>query len=93
MASVRDAPLPADAMDTIASLAWSPASDRHLLAAASWDGRVRIYYVNVDVNLTAGGGYHHSTSSAAVGIGVGVGALRADGPVFDCDWAKVSLLT
>ncbi|KAI1094751.1 WD40 repeat-like protein [Rostrohypoxylon terebratum] len=35
--------VPADALDTISSVSWSPASDH--LAAASWDGNVRIYNV------------------------------------------------
>lgn len=76
---VRDAALPADAEDTIASVAWSPASDH--LAAASWDGKVRIY--DVDVAAVAAG---HPSSAAR-----GVAILQTDGPVFDCDWAKVSL--
>ncbi|KAI1453618.1 WD40 repeat-like protein [Annulohypoxylon moriforme] len=39
-----DVALPADAEDTISSLSWSHASSH--LAAASWDGKVRIYNVN-----------------------------------------------
>lgn len=67
----QDTALPADAEDTISSVSWSPVSNH--LAAASWDGKVRIYDVA------------HNGSAAN-----GVALLSADGPVFDCDWAKVS---
>lgn len=67
----QDVTLPADAEDTISSVSWSPVSNH--LAAASWDGKVRIYDVA-------------SNGSAANGVAL----LRTDGPVFDCDWAKVS---
>ncbi|KAK8113226.1 WD40 repeat-like protein [Apiospora sp. TS-2023a] len=39
----NDKVLPADAMDTISSVSWSPVANH--LAAASWDGKVRIYDV------------------------------------------------
>ncbi|KAI0901979.1 WD40 repeat-like protein [Annulohypoxylon nitens] len=39
----KDIAVPADAQDTISSISWSPVSDH--LAAASWDGKVRIYNV------------------------------------------------
>lgn len=42
-AAQADEVLPADAMDTISSVSWSPAANH--LAAASWDGKVRIYDV------------------------------------------------
>ncbi|RYO76472.1 hypothetical protein DL766_007854 [Monosporascus sp. MC13-8B] len=64
----KDIALPADAEDTISSVSWSPVSDH--LAAASWDGKVRVYGVARNESV------------------VGVAMLRADGPVFDCDWAK-----
>ncbi|RYP10744.1 hypothetical protein DL765_008012 [Monosporascus sp. GIB2] len=64
----KDIALPADAEDTISSVSWSPVSNH--LAAASWDGKVRIYDV--------------ARNESAVGVAM----LRADGPVFDCDWAK-----
>lgn len=67
----QDVALPADAEDTISSVSWSPVANH--LAAASWDGKVRIYDVA------------HNGSAAH-----GVALLRADGPVFDCDWAQVS---
>lgn len=38
-----DVSLPADAEDTISSVSWSPAANH--LAAASWDGKVRVYDV------------------------------------------------
>ncbi|RYP60082.1 hypothetical protein DL770_010064 [Monosporascus sp. CRB-9-2] len=64
----KDIALPADAEDTISSVSWSPVSNH--LAAASWDGKVRVYDV--------------ARNEPAVGVAM----LRADGPVFDCDWAK-----
>ncbi|KAK8058538.1 hypothetical protein PG994_008986 [Apiospora phragmitis] len=42
-ATPADTVLPADAEDTISSVSWSPAANH--LAAASWDGKVRIYDV------------------------------------------------
>lgn len=66
-----DASLPADAEDTISSVAWSPVANH--LAAASWDGKVRVYDVN-----------------ANNGAARGAAGLAAEGPVLDCDWAKVS---
>ncbi|KAK8101073.1 WD40 repeat-like protein [Apiospora kogelbergensis] len=42
-AASADTILPADAVDTISSVSWSPAANH--LAAASWDGKVRIYDV------------------------------------------------
>jgi WD40 repeat protein len=36
-----DVMLPSDSTDTISSMSWSPAASH--LAAASWDGRVRVY--------------------------------------------------
>lgn len=65
-----DVALPTDSCDTIQSIRWSPVSDH--LAAASWDGKTRIYEVAKD------------------GSGQGVAALTAEGPVFSCDWSKVS---
>ena len=67
---LQDVSLPADATDTITSLRWSPVSDH--LAAASWDGKVRIYDVAND------------------GRAQSVASIAADGPVFSCDWNKVS---
>ncbi|KAI1469527.1 uncharacterized protein F4812DRAFT_423487 [Daldinia caldariorum] len=68
----NDVDFPAHAQDTISSVSWSPVANH--LAAASWDGKVRIYDVNAH-NLTA----------------KGAAMFAAAGPVFDCDWAKVSL--
>jgi mRNA export factor len=42
----KDVALPADSTDTIQSVRWSPTSDH--LAAASWDGKTRIYEVAQD---------------------------------------------
>ncbi|KAK7967245.1 WD40-repeat-containing domain protein [Apiospora aurea] len=42
-AASADTVLPADAVDTISSVSWSPVANH--LAAASWDGKVRIYDV------------------------------------------------
>ncbi|OTA60270.1 WD40 repeat-like protein [Hypoxylon sp. EC38] len=64
-----DVSLPADAEDTISSVSWSPVANH--LAAASWDGKVRVYDVN-----------------ANNGAARGAAGLAAEGPVFDCDWAK-----
>lgn len=41
--SPNDTTLPADAQDTISSIAWSPTALH--LAVASWDGKVRVYDV------------------------------------------------
>jgi mRNA export factor len=67
----NDVALPTDDCDTISSIRWSPTSDH--LAAASWDGKTRIYEVIKN------------------GSGRGVAMLTAEGPVFSCDWSKVSL--
>ncbi|KAI1212175.1 WD repeat domain-containing protein [Annulohypoxylon truncatum] len=40
----KEVTLPSDAEDTISSVSWSPTS--HHLAAASWDGNVRVYNVS-----------------------------------------------
>ncbi|CAJ2506282.1 Uu.00g004120.m01.CDS01 [Anthostomella pinea] len=40
---LKDVTLPADAEDTISSVSWSPVANH--LAAASWDGKVRVYDV------------------------------------------------
>ncbi|KAJ8124144.1 hypothetical protein O1611_g9431 [Lasiodiplodia mahajangana] len=45
----NDVAVPPDKEDTIQSLSWSPVADK--LAAASWDGKVRIY--DVSSNLSA----------------------------------------
>jgi mRNA export factor len=66
----KDVALPTDGCDTISSVRWSPTSDH--LAAASWDGKTRVYEVAKDGN------------------GRGVAVLTAEGPVFSCDWSKVS---
>ncbi|KAM0546281.1 hypothetical protein ACHAPJ_010965 [Fusarium lateritium] len=42
----EDFALPADATDTISSVRWSPVA--HHLAAASWDGKMRVYDVATD---------------------------------------------
>ena len=42
-ASAADVDFPADATDTISAIRWSPTAS--CLAAASWDGKVRIYNV------------------------------------------------
>ncbi|KAF4443205.1 WD40 repeat-like protein [Fusarium austroafricanum] len=42
----KDITLPADATDTMSSVRWSPVA--HHLAAASWDGNVRVYDVKAD---------------------------------------------
>ncbi len=42
-APVADVIFPADATDTISAIRWSPTAS--YLAAASWDGKVRIYNV------------------------------------------------
>lgn len=42
----KDVTLPSDSGDTIQSVRWSPTSDH--LAAASWDGKTRIYEVAKD---------------------------------------------
>ncbi|ORY69689.1 WD repeat domain-containing protein [Pseudomassariella vexata] len=55
----KDLALPADAEDTISAVSWSPAANH--LAAASWDGKMRVYDVAADgtgrgvAMLTAGG--------------------------------------
>jgi mRNA export factor len=49
--ATADAILPADAQDTISSVSWSPTANH--LAAASWDGSVRVY--DVAQNGTARG--------------------------------------
>ncbi|KAI8634648.1 WD repeat domain-containing protein [Xylariaceae sp. FL1651] len=67
-----DVALPSDGEDTISSLSWSPVANH--LAAASWDGKVRIYDV------------------ASTGSARGVAALSAEGPIFDCDWAKDGIM-
>jgi mRNA export factor len=41
-----DLALPADAEDTISCISWSPTTNH--LAAASWDGKVRVYDVASD---------------------------------------------
>ncbi|KAI0014169.1 WD40 repeat-like protein [Xylariaceae sp. FL0662B] len=64
----NDISLPADAEDTISSISWSPVANH--LAAASWDGKVRVYDV------------------ASTGSARGVATLAAEGPLFDCHWAK-----
>jgi len=43
----NDKAVPTDATDTISCVRWSPASNH--LAAASWDGKVRIYDVGTDL--------------------------------------------
>ncbi|KAI1478976.1 WD40 repeat-like protein [Daldinia eschscholtzii] len=48
----NDASLPADAQDTISSISWSPVANH--LAAASWDGKVRIYDVNANTKIANG---------------------------------------
>ncbi|KAI1769197.1 WD40 repeat-like protein [Hypoxylon sp. FL1150] len=48
----QDINLPDDAQDTISSVSWSPVA--HHLAAASWDGKVRIY--DVDASTAAARG-------------------------------------
>ncbi|KAI0123816.1 WD40-repeat-containing domain protein [Xylariales sp. AK1849] len=45
-AASADVALPADAEDTISSVSWSPTANH--LAAASWDGKVRVYDVASD---------------------------------------------
>lgn len=46
-----DTVLPADAVDTISSVSWSPTANH--LAVASWDGKVRIYDVAPDPSARA----------------------------------------
>ncbi|KAI1374617.1 WD40 repeat-like protein [Hypoxylon crocopeplum] len=70
----RDVSLPADAQDTISSVSWSPVANH--LAAASWDGKVRVYDV--------GNPNNNNNGIAARGVAL----LAADGPLLDCDWAK-----
>lgn len=48
----KDISLPEDAQDTISSVSWSPVADH--LAAASWDGKVRIYDVNAGSGAARG---------------------------------------
>ncbi|KAL7626964.1 hypothetical protein AAE478_003739 [Parahypoxylon ruwenzoriense] len=55
----KDIELPADAEDTISSVSWSPAADH--LAAASWDGRVRVY------DISASGAAHRAAVFAVEG--------------------------
>ena len=43
-----DREVPADATDTISCVRWSPASNH--LAAASWDGKLRVYDVAADLS-------------------------------------------
>ncbi|KAI1412947.1 WD40 repeat-like protein [Hypoxylon sp. FL1857] len=47
-----DVTLPADAEDTISSVSWSPVANH--LAAASWDGKVRVYDVNANDGTARG---------------------------------------
>lgn len=44
--TAKDVVAPADATDTISALRWSPTANH--LAAACWDGKVRIYDVAKD---------------------------------------------
>lgn len=44
----NDVALPTDGCDTISSVRWSPTSDH--IAAASWDGKTRVYEVGKDGN-------------------------------------------
>ncbi|XXG96514.1 something about silencing protein 10 [Hypoxylon texense] len=48
----KEISLPEDAQDTISSVSWSPAA--HHLAAASWDGKVRIYDVDAGSGAARG---------------------------------------
>ncbi len=45
----QDTAFPADATDTISALRWSPTAN--CLAAACWDGKVRIYNVANDTTI------------------------------------------
>jgi len=44
--TAKDVALPTDDCDTISAIRWSPVSDH--LAAASWDGKTRVYEVAKD---------------------------------------------
>lgn len=66
-----DVSLAADVEDTISAISWSPAANH--LAAASWDGKLRVY--DIAVNGTANM----------------IAMFTTSGPLFSCDWAKVSL--
>ncbi|KAI5863222.1 WD40 repeat-like protein [Durotheca rogersii] len=65
-----DVDLPADAQDTISSVSWSPTNP--YLAAASWDGHVRVYNV--------GPAPDHAYRGPAV--------LQTQRPLLGCHWAR-----
>lgn len=71
----NDTLLPADAQDTISSVAWSPTAN--YLAAASWDGKVRVYDIATD------GSRARRIEERQVG---------GSAPVLSCDWLKVGSL-
>ncbi|KAI1642219.1 WD40 repeat-like protein [Daldinia loculata] len=48
----NDVSLPDDAQDTISSVSWSPVAN--YLAAASWDGKIRVYDVNANSRTAKG---------------------------------------
>lgn len=50
---LRDKAVPSDATDTITAVRWSPVANH--LAAASWDGKVRIYDVANDLTASSVG--------------------------------------
>lgn len=70
----KDILLPADAQDTISSLAWAPRPSSNFLAAASWDGKIRVYDVAAD------GSRAKRIEERMIGGGA---------PVLSCDWLKV----
>lgn len=70
----KDILLPADAQDTISSLAWAPRPSSTFLAAASWDGKIRVYDVAAD------GSRANRIEERMIGGGA---------PVLSCDWLKV----
>lgn len=72
----QDITLPSHAQDTISAVSWSPVANH--LAAASWDGKVRVYDLS-----TSNVGNSYARAAA-------VATLSADGPLLDCAWAQVS---
>ncbi|KAF3767704.1 WD40 repeat-like protein [Cryphonectria parasitica EP155] len=72
----KDVALPADAQDTVSSVSWSPTANH--VAAASWDGKVRVYDVAADGSQARG----------LVMFNTGGGGRGAGGPVLSCDWVK-----
>ncbi|KAF3059417.1 Poly(A)+ RNA export protein [Daldinia childiae] len=92
----NDVSLPDDAQDTISSVSWSPVSNH--LAAASWDGKIRVYDVNAN-NRTANGTAMFNAVGPVLGCdwakagvdGVGIDAGNQDGTIIAAGGADKSL--